>query len=161
MQRSHSDFLKVVARGRSGDMVKGYLESISDLNNFKDTRRSSDEIRVCPADSSSPSVLKVETLKALFFVKSFEGNPDYREMQYFPDAPVYEGIWVRVRFYDQEVIEGIMENNIRPFLEPGLLLTLPDRESNNEAAYVIKRSLNELQILGVNASLSKSRVIAS
>jgi hypothetical protein len=161
MDNNRSDLLKVVARGRSGDMVKGYLDAVTDLDKFKDTSLSSDEIRVYPAGSSSTSVLKVDSLKALFFVKSFDGNPDYREAQYFADAPVYQGIWVRVRFFDQEVIEGIMENSIRPFVEPGLLLTLPDTESNNEAAYVIKSSLNELHILGVSASLPTRREIAS
>lgn len=152
MQKNHSDLLKVVARGRSGGMVKGFLESITDLEKFKHTSLKSDEISVCPADSSPTSVLKIDSLKAVFFVKSFDGNPEYREAQYFTEAPVYQGIWVRVRFFDNEVLEGIMQNGIRPFVEPGLLLTLPDPKSNNEAAYVIKSSLSELQILGVNAS---------
>lgn len=148
--------LKVVARGRSGDMIKGYLESVNNLDKLKVASLRGDEIRVRPINASSSSVLRFDSLKALFFVKSFDGNPDYRETQYFAGAPVYQGIWVRVRFFDQEVIEGIIENTLRPFMDPGLLLTLPDPESNNQAAYVIKSSLTELCILGVSASLAKS-----
>lgn len=102
----------------------------------------------------------MDSLKALFFVKSFDCNPDYREVQYFTEAPVYQRIWVRVRFFDDEVIEGIIENSLSPFMDPGLLLTFPDPESNNEAAYVIKSSLKELRILGVNTPLLKTRSIA-
>jgi uncharacterized protein DUF6982 len=161
IEQDRGDLLKVVARGRSGDMVKGYLESVTDLDKFRDTSLNAYEIRICPADSSTTSALKVDTLKAVFFVKSFDGNSDYREAQYFTEAPIYPGIWVRVRFFDQEVMEGIMENSIRSFMEPGLLITLPDAESNNEAAYVIKSALHELQILGVNASFPKSKDVAS
>ena len=120
-----------------------------------------DEIRVRPAGSESTSVFKLESLKALFFVKSFDGNPDHREAQHFAEAPVYPGIWIRVRFFDQEVIEGVVENSIRPFVEPGLLLRMPDSESNNLAAYVVKSSLQEIHILGVNTSALKTKDAAT
>jgi hypothetical protein len=155
-EQDRQDWAKIVARGRSGDLVKGYFESVTGLDSFEKAGLEGEEIRVRPAESISSSVLKVQSLKAIFFVKTFDGNPNYRESQYFAEAPVYPGIWIRVRFCDQEVIEGVVENSIRPFVQPGLLLRLPDLESNNLAVYVVKSSLQEIQILGVNSSALSS-----
>jgi len=96
--------------------------------------------------------VSAETLKALFFVKSFEGRTNYRELKFFQVAPEYAGLWVRVTFFDGETTEGLVHNAIETFVSPGFVLKPPDPLSNNELAYVMKASLVEVKVLGVKTS---------
>jgi hypothetical protein len=146
--------LKIVARLRDGKLVKGYLAGPS--ASFEDLLRAQaftipNLIAVLPVESSEGISVPLDSLKALFFVKSFDGKKDYREVKFFDKIPPIRGLWVRVQFYDNESIEGVIENSIRYLVEPGFFMKPPDPRSNNQILYVIKSSLTNFQILGVRA----------
>jgi uncharacterized protein DUF6982 len=147
--------LKVVARLRDGKMIKGYVDTIpaSDFDAlFQETPFSLPrEIGLRPVDSSKPLSLSLDSLKALFFVKSFEGRTEYREVKFFEKNPSIKGLWVRVKFYDNEHLEGVVRNSLQYLVEPGFFLKPPDLQSNNEILYVIKNSLIDFRVLGVSA----------
>lgn len=90
-------------------------------------------------------------IKAIFFVKSFEGTADYSEFKVFTAQPNGKGVWVRINFLDGEIMEGIAPNRIDTYAQPVFSMTPPDPASNNQTVLVSKRSLREMQILGLAA----------
>lgn len=144
---------KVVAHVLGGKLIKGYLsaEQPHDLEHTlrRHLVRNGAHLPIIPHESESEISVGLDSLKALYFVKSFEGRTDYQEVKFFDSHPVVEGLWVQVRFADDEVTEGILQNSLRFLVEPGFLLKPPDPLSNNEYVYVLKKSLKDFRILGV------------
>jgi len=110
------------------------------------------EIEVQAVESGQAVSLALQSLKALFFVKSFEGRSEYREIKFFNTHPPIRGLWVRVKFYDSEALEGVVHNSMRFLVEPGFFLKPPDPNSNNEIVYVVKTSLIDFCVLGVRTT---------
>lgn len=92
-----------------------------------------------------------DSLKALYFVKSFDGDAAYAETKFFNPAPNIEGLWVHLTFIDGETTEGIVANNIGFVNEDGFLMKPPDPQSNNHAVYVLKSALTHFRVVGVRA----------
>ena len=149
--------LKVVARLRDGSTLKGYLEEPLGLDFealFVDAHAAlPKDLRLRRAESDEKLKVPLDSLKALFFVKSFEGHKDYSEVKFFEKNPPIKGLWVRVRFYDGEYLEGVISNSIVFVVEPGFYLKPPDPRCNNEIMFVIKGSLAEFCVLGVRMEL--------
>lgn len=146
--------LRVVARLRDGKTVKGFVDSIP-ASDFDALLQESSfslprEIGLRSAESSETLSLPLDSLKALFFVKSFEGHRDYKEVKFFEKNPPIKGLWVRVKFYDNEYLEGVVRNSVQFLVELGFFLKPPDLQSNNEILYVIKNSLVDFRVLGVS-----------
>ncbi len=134
--------------------MRGFIENMpaSDLASFLEQSIDSlpGEITLRVVESGETMSLPVETLKALFFVKSFEGRSGYREVKFFDKNPPIKGLWVRVQFYDNESLEGIVQNSIDFLVKPGFFLKPPDPASNNAILYVVKSSLADFRVLGVH-----------
>jgi hypothetical protein len=82
-------------------------------------------------------------VKAVFFVKRFEGDPDYPERQEFGnDSPVF-GQKIRVVFTDGETLLG-RAMGYRPE-EKGFFLKPADPRSNNEMIFVPVTALREVR----------------
>jgi hypothetical protein len=73
-------------------------------------------------------------LKALFFVKEFDGNPAYREVA-GAARPSVLGHQVSVRFRDGELLHGTSPS--RDLRGPGFFMVPMDPRSNNRRIYVI------------------------
>ena len=153
MQKSQ---VKVVAHLHGGKLVKGFLKSSAgnDLEALFRHRLGTmeSEIPIQSHDSSRTTKLGVESLKALFFVRSFEGSADYSEVKFFQSNPAVEGLWVQIKFLDGEVTEGVLHNSVRYLLDAGFFLKPPDPLSNNRLVYVLKKSLAEFRVLGVRSN---------
>src|SRR5438445_870286 len=124
---------KVIARKVDGQILKGYVETIPDLAN-------ADAITLQSLTEEVIIIPKTE-MKALFFVRKFSGNKEYSEVKFFDSQPKIDGLWVRLTFYDKELIEGIVANSIQFLMEDGFYLKPPDPNSNNRLMYVVKRAL--------------------
>jgi hypothetical protein len=148
--------LKVVAHLSNGELLKGYFDSSveRDLESMIRQRMLSFpvEIPIRPTESNQVVPVRRDSLKALFFVKTFEGRKDYKEVKFFQAHPPLEGLWVQVTFKDGEVTEGVLHNTLHYLVEPGFFLKPPDPQSNNEFVYVLKGSLDEFRVLGVRSS---------
>jgi hypothetical protein len=144
--------LKVVAHGRNGTLYKGFLEAAANHLALADgvprPAQLPETLAIVSADGAKHSVVLTE-LKALFFVKSFEGSKLYSELKFFSAHPVVEGIWARLNFHDNETIEGVIYNSLHFLSNDGFFLKPPDPRSNNEMMYVLKSSLRDFRILGV------------
>lgn len=67
--------------------------------------------------------------KAVFFVNAFAGQPHYNELRFFKNEPEFPGLWVRVRFADQEVTEGLVPNALGLLVHAGIFLKPADQRA--------------------------------
>ncbi len=136
---------KVVIRYTDGRVLRGFVPKRNDTP-LQDTL--SDSLVVKESGGKRVKVVASD-LKAIFFVRSFEGNPDYAEFRVFSSRPSGKGVWVRVRFKDGEVIEGVAPNCIETYSKALFYITPPDPRSNNQGVLVSKHYLKEMQVLGL------------
>ncbi len=102
-------------------------------------------------------VVPYKDLKAVYFVRDFECPPG-EEKKLFQSRPKLGGLWVRMRFRDDDLLEGILPNDLLQWTEQGLTITPPDPYSNNQKIFVPRAALTELTVLGVIGSpLSKEK----
>lgn len=147
---------RVVVHNADGTVTKGFMDSAPTLDldvllgqpprPFPKmiTLRSPADNRRIEVDTSSA--------KAVFFVKSFDGRREYSEIKFFVNSPTIQGIWVQVRFKDNEYLEGVIHNSVHHLVEPGFFLKPPDPNSNNEMVYVLKSSIVDYRVLGVRTT---------
>ncbi len=136
---------KVVIRYADGRLLRGFL-AMEDDTKLRDSTL--DSFTVESSDGKLDEV-RISEIKAIFFVKRFEGNPDYSEFKVFTSRPCGKGVWVRVRFRDGEVIEGVAPNRFETYSQPVFYMIPPDPASNNQSILVSKRFLSEMQVLGL------------
>ena len=99
------------------------------------------------------SVVPFGEVKAVQFVKDFEPPDDPAgERKVFNTRPKLDGLWVRVKFRDGEVMDGILANNLLLLELQGFTVVPPDPYSNNQRLFLPRAALVELQVLGVVGS---------
>lgn len=153
MKAKQKPTLKVVAHARDHKLIKGYTDALptTDLEAWLHSPEI-DVPKVIPlreAESDQKVMVRLNSLKALFFVKSFEGRKEYKEVKFFDSQPTIEGLWVRVTYYDKESSEGVVRNSLHHVTGAGFFLKPPDPQSNNAFIYVVKSSLIDFRVLGV------------
>ena len=133
-------------------MVKGTartcgLASVEEV--LRTPRRMGNSIRLKLLDSKTLEYVPIDNIKAIFLVKTFEGDPRHNPLHFHMHAPIAEGLWVRIQFDDNEVMEGIVYNTATYVLEPGFCLFPTDPYSNNKLVYIPKTRLKSLEVLGL------------
>lgn len=123
---------RVVVRFRDGRMVKGYTY---DFNPNKDTFHVTDA-------HNEKEVTEVSTplMKAVFFVKTFEGDKDHPDPEDFSQESLKNipGLKVKVTFFDGEVMYG-SSHGYSP-QRKGFFVFPADKTINNDRVFVIKDS---------------------
>ena len=89
-------------------------------------------------------VIDLNRVKAVFFVKRFEGDPDYGERKEFSDDSPTFGQKIRIVFVDGEVLLG-RAMGYRPE-EKGFYFKPADPRSNNDVVFVPVGALQEVLI---------------
>ena len=118
--------VKVAARYLDGRVLKGYA------HNF-DPQKSSFELHAREgAETDGSIVVRLADLKAVFFVRDFDGNPTYDERKEFGAA--FTGRRLSVEFTDGDVLVGTTFSYDPS--RPGFFLFPPDPACNNEKVYV-------------------------
>jgi hypothetical protein len=87
-------------------------------------------------------------VRAVYFVRDLEEG-FAPERKVFLSRPKLDGLWVKVRFRDDVVLEGVIPNDLLVFLDNGLHLTPPDLNSNADRIYIPRPAIAELTVLGV------------
>lgn len=133
--------------------VRGYLDSLT-WNTVEEVlshapQGSPESFRVRHLESDDVEEIPAAEIKAVFYVNSFEGDSDHKELHFYTRAPIVHGIWVRLQFVDGEVMEGIIYNSIRYLVDPGFFLLPTDPDSNNRLVYVRKSWLADYRVLGM------------
>jgi hypothetical protein len=130
---------RVVVRRLDKGLVKGFLDPKGYLAN---------EIDVLDREGRLVQV-PMPAIKAVFFVRDFDGNPSRAERKVFRSRPRLAGLWVRVTFKDNEVLEGLMPNNLLEMDPLGYVVTSADVYSNNIRYFVPRTAINEMKVIGV------------
>jgi hypothetical protein len=108
-----------------------------------------DTIRLNLIDTGEVEEIPTRQAKAVFFVKTFDGDVRHKALHFHENAPIVPGLWVRVHFHDNEMIEGIISNTRDFVLEDGFFLIPTDPNGNNRLVYVNKSGLKDFHILGM------------
>ena len=91
--------------------------------------------------------VELKDVKGVYFVREF-GDPDGGRKT-FATRPRTEGLWVRLKFRDNEIIEGMMPNDLAKAAAEGFLVTPPDARGNTQRIFVPRSSVAELTVLAV------------
>lgn len=97
---------------------------------------------------SLPQQIQLDAVKAVFFVKTFEGK-SHDDLSFYDLLSPMDCLWIRVTFQDDEIIEGIIRNNADFAFQDGFFMAPIDPEGNNWLVYVYKTQLRDLRILGL------------
>jgi hypothetical protein len=107
--------------------------------------------------SGNLQVLAYEEVKAVCFVADFEAASSPPEHRIFHARPKLEGLWVRMKFRDGELMDGLLANNLLQLEPHGFTLVPPNPSSNNQRYFVPRAALQEFHVLGVVGSPLKPR----
>lgn len=92
--------------------------------------------------------IPLKDMKAVCFVREFTG-PFEPERKTFLSRPKLDGLWVRLRFRDEDEMEGVVSNDLLAMLGPGIQLTPPDLHGNVVRMFIPRSALLEMKVLGV------------
>ncbi len=122
---------KIVLHYNNGSVAKGRAFDFSPLN---------DSFHFLPLDGEL-SEIWLEDLKAIFFVKDFDGNADYNEKKTFGDEAVSHGNKVEVVFRDGELQVGATKSDAGT---KGFFLFPADPGSNNMGIFCVASSVEKI-----------------
>jgi hypothetical protein len=87
-------------------------------------------------------------IRSIYFVREF--SDDFEpERKAFLSRPKLDGLWVRLRFTDNDTLEGVVPNDLLSLLDNGLQITPPDLSSTTDRIFVPRGALSEVTVLGV------------
>ena len=134
---SDSGMQKIVVRFADGHLLKGFSQD------FHPTRS---QFSLWPSINSRPADrvnVEMSRLKAVFFVRDFEGNPEYRERKTFTVRG--QGRRVEVTFVDTEVVLGTTLN-YRPDAT-GFFVVPADAGGNNARIFVVASAVRHVRFV--------------
>ncbi|MGB7189402.1 MAG: hypothetical protein WBD10_04645 [Acidobacteriaceae bacterium] len=138
---------KVVARQLTQDWVAGYLPVDGFLRGG--------QVELLALDGKTLP-LAASDLKWICFVRDFNSgevaNPERLLRKTFAGRPRTEGLMVRLRLADGDLIEGLAANNAELVLGKGIFLAPPDGRSNTQRIWIPPSAIREMQILAVIAA---------
>src|ERR1700683_2527918 len=98
--------------------------------------------------SGNVVAIDLRDIKAVFFVREVsDADPMLRKT--FTTRPRTEGLWVRLKFKDNDVIEGILPNDLTQNPAEGFLMNPPDLRSNTQRVFVPREALSSVTVLAV------------
>lgn len=95
-------------------------------------------------------LIPYEHVKAAYFVRDFTEEPS--EAPVFNTRPKMHGVWVRLRFRDGEIMDGLIPNNLLTLEPNGFTVVPPNPASNQQRVFVPRAALDEVSVLGVVGS---------
>jgi hypothetical protein len=135
MADTMNDGRRVVARFVDGRVLKGTTH---------DFAQNKDKFHLSPGgdQSAKPVEILLDGLKAVFFVKSWEGDPRRVDDNSLEHA-TGQGRRAVVTFVDGEMIAGFSVGYDK--VKPGFFMIPADPKSNNTRVYVVNRAVKTLE----------------
>jgi len=93
---------KVIVRKMDRDSVSGYVSPTQFVNEGK--------VEVLNT-AGTVILIDLREIKGVYFVREF-GEAESLARKTFTTRPRSEGLWVRLRFKDSEVLEGLMPSDL-------------------------------------------------
>lgn len=135
---------KAIFRKFSRDWVAGYLP----LANFVHQGR----LEMLDLDGKVVA-LSAADLKWICYVRDFNSgelsNPERLVRKTFAGRPRGDGLFVRARLKDGDLVEGLAANDITLVASEGVFLTPPDLRSNTQRLWIPASSLDALEVVAV------------
>lgn len=136
-----------VVRLNDGSLLKGYL---------KDFSPDREKVLLREAETDEVHTLSTGDMKAVFFVKSFEGDYDYKDRKSFGIRKP-TGNRVFVKFKDGERLVGFVDGKVpwekgfflsrRKNEGKGFFLLPADEDTNNIKVFVISSSVDDVTVV--------------
>jgi Family of unknown function (DUF6982) len=128
---------RIVAHFQDGHVMKGFTaDFLPAKSQFHMTAEQ-------PSAAVAPTEVRVPELKALFFVKNFEGDPKHQRSN--DPSQGGAGRRLRVVFKDGEVMVGTTQGYDRS--RPGFFVIPVDAAGNNERCFVVAGATQEVAFL--------------
>jgi len=100
--------------------------------------------------------IDLRDIKAVFFVREFsDTDPLLRKT--FATRPRTEGLWVRLKFKDNDVIEGMLPNDLTQNPAEGFLMNPPDLRSTTQRIFVPRFAVTSVTVLAVIGAARRRR----
>jgi len=128
---------KVVVHTASGEVIRGYTGDFSRHKPSFLLSSQEDNLR-------TNQIIQLKDLKAVFFVKTFEGNFLHRMVHDFDDSISY-GKKVSVLFHDGEKFFGRVETLHSEPEQNGFFIFPLDPDSNTVRAFVLNSFIRSIQ----------------
>lgn len=138
--KSPSTHKKVVVELANSNQLRGYI------NPRQFDRREGLELL---DEQCQLRTLAWKQVRCVWFVRDWDETKPRPEPARFTRRPRLEGLWVRLRFRDNQVMEGILVNDLLHLSDHGYLLTPPDLTSGQQKVFVPKAALSEIGVLAV------------
>ena len=131
--------VKIVVRFADGRILKGYSQD------FFPNKPVFHLVRNLARGAANQKEIYVSDLKGIFFVKTFAGNPDYKERKSFVEGDIAQGRKVEVAFVDGEILQGsVLGYNPK---DSGFFLFPSDPTSNNHRVFVVNSAVKNFRYL--------------
>jgi hypothetical protein len=138
---------KVVVRKMDRDSINGHVAP----SNF--VREGKLELL---NTSGNVVAIDLRDIKGVYFVREFSDSESLSRKT-FTSRPRTEGLWVRLKFKDNEVLEGMMPNDLSLTTADGFLINPPDLRSNTQRIFVPRTALESLTVLAVIGATRRRR----
>jgi len=130
---------KVIVRKLDRDSLNGYVSPANYVHEGKLELLNT---------SGNVVAIDLRDIKGVFFVREF-GETDTFTRKTFTSRPRTEGLWVRLKFKDNDTLEGMMPNDLTQSTPDGFLINPPDLRSNTQRIFVPRTSLESLTVIAV------------
>ena len=138
---------KVVVRKMDRDSVNGYVASGTFITGGKFEMLNT---------AGNVVIIDLREVKGVYFVREF-GDSETLARKTFTTRPRTEGLWVRLRFRDNETLEGLMPNDLTQITADGFFVNPPDTRANTQRIFVPRSALAEMTVLAVIGGQAKRR----
>jgi len=130
---------KVVVRFLDRNVLRGYLNP-SKLGDAENPELLTPE--------GEQRTFAVNEVRSIYFVREFADDFE-PERKAFLSRPKLDGLWVRLKFRDEETIEGVVPNDLLSLLDRGVQITPPDLHGTTLRIFIPRTALTEMTVLGV------------
>jgi hypothetical protein len=135
---------KVIIRKLSRDWLSGYLPPSAFVLD--------EHVEILDLAGKLVSV-PMPDVKWICFVRDFQSGdanqPERLLRKTFAARPRSQGLWVRARLKDNDLIEGLAQNDLTMLDGDGLFLIPPDTRSNTQRIFLPRQAVTELEVLAV------------
>lgn len=138
---------KVVVRKMDRDSINGYVAPAHFVREGKLELLNT---------SGNVVAIDLRDIKGVYFVREF-GDSESLSRKTFTSRPRTEGLWVRLKFKDNEILEGMMPNDLSQSSPEGFLINPPDLRSNTQRIFVPRTALESLTVLAVIGATRRRR----
>jgi uncharacterized protein DUF6982 len=138
---------KVIVRKMDRDSISGYVTP----SNF--VREGKLELL---NTAGNVVAIDLKDIKGVYFVREFSDSESLTRKT-FTSRPRTEGLWVRLKFRDNETLEGMMPNDLLQTTGDGFLVNPPDMRSNTQRIFVPRTALASLTVLAVIGGTHRRR----